>query len=75
MEKMEFKIGETCDGCDAIIKGLKKYEGKNLTQKIETDQKVTDDLKKFMKKSVDDSATISKKLSGKLKDVKYKKGK
>ena len=68
---MGFKMGETCDGCDAIAKGLKKYENKTVISKIEpTTGDAKKDIIKYMKGATDESKSVAKKLSMNLKETK-----
>lgn len=68
---MGFKMGETCDGCDAIAKGLKKYESKSTIGKIEpTVGDAKKDISNYMMKAVGESTTISKKIAKNLKETK-----
>ena len=68
---MGFKMGETCDGCDAIAKGLKKYENKDkmAKMKISAGEDAKKDIIKYTKDAADESIKVSKKIAGNLKEA------
>ena len=76
---MTFKMGETCDGCDAIVKNLKKIDELNKKNKYQVKvegKNQTKGIKNFLEDSVEDNKEASVKVTKNLKDVgKFKVGK
>ena len=69
---MTFKMGETCDGCDAIVKNLKKIseatKGKNAYDVVENSKQVKG-IKGFMEEQVDDNKKTTKKVAKNISQV------
>jgi hypothetical protein len=63
---MSFKMGETCDGCDAIVKNLKKIAVPHKG-KYEIDaKKETQGMKDFMEDAVENATAASTKVVNKI---------
>lgn len=69
---MTFKMGETCDGCDAIVKNLKKIseanKGKNAYDVVENSKQVKG-IKGFMEEQVEDNKKTTKKVAKNIGQV------
>jgi len=73
---MTFKMGETCDGCDAIVKNLKKISESNVKKNpkaLEKQPVGVKGMKNYMEDSVEEITGTSVKVAENLKKVgKYK---
>jgi hypothetical protein len=76
---MTFKMGETCDGCDAIVKNLKKIDELNKKNKYQVKVEGKNQAKsmtEFLEDSVEDNKKATNKVAKNLKETgKYKVGK
>jgi hypothetical protein len=62
---MSFKMGETCDGCDAIIKNLKKIAPSKGNFEVDA-KKNTQGMKDFMEDAVENATAASTKVVNKI---------
>jgi len=69
---MTFKMGETCDGCDAIVKNLKKIseanKGKNAYDVVENSKQVKG-IKGFMEEAINSETAATKKVQKNINAV------
>jgi|WetSurMetagenome_2_1015567.scaffolds.fasta_scaffold745775_1 hypothetical protein len=83
---MTFKMGETCDGCDAIVKNLKKISESNAKHNpkaLEKQPVGVKGMQNYMEDAVEDITESTKKVAKNVKGeskytgqtVKYRKRK
>lgn len=68
---MEFKIGKTCDGCDRILKNMKKISTTHSTDKLEDSIEknagaAKADVNKYLEKTTKDVEMASKDIVKKM---------